>query len=312
MQERKPGQPITFQTLYNELPDIDNENSEFILDIVLAGKKICLDEGWEPNMTNLLRGSKYAAIREFGPDITKREHLHLYLGLVEPGFEAFRWFPKFARMAGFEINTDKLLDYANPSLLMGMDIKTWDRAIQIIESLPRLSETLKKEESKRELNIFSQKNGNGVGLSLINDNETIYVKSVVSQTEKEILEKANGVSGPEIIEISNETYAEKNNNQIVGQNLLLDKPELLGTALAVALKKTHALEITYNNPDLYVYIDNETGRVFLNDWRNATEENNFGADITNAINKLKNIYSSNKDQMFISIKAFVKTYTLET
>ncbi len=310
MQERRPGQPITFQTLYNELPEIENENSEFILDIVLAGKKICQDEGWEPNMTNLLRGSKYAAIREFRPDISKREHLHLYLGLIEPGFEAFRWFPKFARMAGVEINTDRLLDYANPSLLMGMDIKTWDKAIQIIETLPHLSETLRKEEDKKELNIFSQKNGNGIGLSLTNDGETLYIKSVVSQTEEEILRKVNGVSGPEIIETNNGTYVEKINNQTVGQGVFTNKPEILGTALAIALKKTHALGITYNTQDLYVYIDNETGRAFLNNWGNATEENNFGTDIVNAVNTLKNIYSRDTDQMFTSIKAFVKNYTL--
>src|SRR3989344_5235682 len=146
------GEIVTFNTLYHELPEIDNEDPEFLIQLFEEAGNLCLSVAQPLTVENLLRKAKRIAVKEF--DDFYRNHYHLLLSLLEPGFEVLRWMPKNIPGLNIETSLSRLNDYVNPSPSLGFSLLDWERAVEIIEAVPDLADELRQKPVKPSMTLL--------------------------------------------------------------------------------------------------------------------------------------------------------------
>lgn len=308
MYERRPGQPITFQTLYHELPQIDNEDPELVLDILLAGKRKCEERGLPLDMLHIIKGANWATRDpEYRKEFRLGRHDHLRLSLCEPGFEVLRWFPRYAERLGVDIQIARLLDYVQPSVLMGMSLVYWNNALRIIEAIPEVRDNLKERDQKPGLTLLDYGAERGL-VALIDDHEESFVIKSAREAEEPIARKVSGIVGPRIIASSEDWIAEEFMHQKSPEQFL-SQPEVVGAALGVALRKTHGLGISYNDRFRgHLKINPQTYRVSLIDWSNAKEDGEIRGDLGRAVHEIKSWYKEDLQAQVEALRAFAQRY----
>ena len=302
---------ITFNTIYYELPEIDNEDPEFITQLLVEAGDLCLSTGKLLTTGNLLRSAKRIAVKEY--DDFYRNHYHLLLSLLEPGFEVLRWMPKDIPGLNMETSLSRLTDYVEPSPSLGFSMLGWERAVEIIEAIPDLADELKQKPVKPAMTLLDFGDERRFVAVILDEDSPRVLKNSPGEDENRIARKVSGIVGPEVISTGNGWIVEKFLDELSPEQFL-DHPDLVGGALGIALLKTHSLGISYSDrfDRGHVKLNPETRKVSLIDWSSAREDGKAQDDIVHAVNQIKTWYKTSPEQQITALKSFAQRYKAKT
>jgi len=305
------GEFVTFNTLYHELPEIDNEDPEFITQLLVEAGDLCLSTGKPPTLINLLRSAKRIAVREY--DDFYRNHYQLLGSLLEPGFEVLRWMPKKIPGLNIETSLSRLTDYVEPSPSLGFSMLGWERAVEIIEAIPDLADELKQKPVKPAMTLLDFGDERRFVAVILDEDSPRVLKNSPGEDENRIARKVSGIVGPEVISTGNGWIVEKFLDELSPEQFL-DHPDFVGGALGIALLKTHSLGISYSDrfDRGHVKLNPETRKVSLIDWSSAREDGKAQDDIVHAVNQIKTWYKTSPEQQITALKSFAQRYKAKT
>lgn len=301
------SEAITFSTLYHELSQIDNEDPEFLMQLLGEAGNLCLSVAKPLTVENLLIKAKKIAIEEF--DDFYRNHYHLLLSLLEPGFEVLRWMPKNIPGLDIETSLSRLNDYVEPSPSLGFSIIGWERAVELIEAVPDLADELKQKTVKPAMTLLDFGDERKFVAVILDEDSPKVLKNSLGEDEGKIARKVSGIVGPEVISTGDGWIVEKFLDELSPEQFL-DHPDLVGTALGIALLKTHSLGISYNDrfDRGHVKLNPKTKKVSLIDWSSAREDGSTQVDIEHAVHQIRTWYKTAPEQQQTALKSFAKGY----
>ncbi len=305
------SETLTFETLYHELPQIDSEDPEFIAQLLEEAGNLCLSSAQPLTLGNLLRKAKEIACKE--NDDFYRNHYHLLLSLLEPGFEVLRWIPKNIPGLDIEISLLRLTDYVKPSPSLGFSLLGWERAIEIIEAVPDLAYELRQKPVKPAMALLDFGDERKFVAVILDEDYPKVLKNSLGEDESKIAWKVSDIVGPRVIATTDGLIVERFLDELSLERLL-DHPDIVGGALGIALLKTHRLGISYNDrfDRGHVKLNPKTRKVSLIDWSSAKEDGNYKVDILHAIHQIRTWYETEPEKRQTALKSFAKSYIANT
>ncbi len=296
---------ITFDSLYHQLPDIDNEDPEFLIDLFEDAKNNCIKNEKPLNIFYLFKEAQHILFQMKRDEL--HSHWHLLVSVTEPGLEVLRYFPQIAKKIDFEIDFEPLGDYVNPSVMMGFNINHWNRASRIIKQNPELARELKQMEEKPQMHLLDYGDERGLVAAIVCDKFQLVVKNAF-QGEEKIAKKVAGIAGPEV-RYSNNDWIIEDLIDTCSLEHFKNRPEMVGRVLGVALRKTHDLGIAYLDrfDRGHVKINTKTGKVILIDWSSAQENGDKKIDIINAVSII-NLWYEEREEKIEALKNFKLGY----
>ncbi|OGD81451.1 hypothetical protein A3A54_01610 [Candidatus Curtissbacteria bacterium RIFCSPLOWO2_01_FULL_39_62] len=302
------GEQLTYADIYNENPEVLDEDPEFLLDLFQDAVNKCKETGQPVTLKNVFYQTKVAL---FAMDRQEyHQHYPLVLSLTEPSIEILRWFPPLAEKLRIEFDLKPLWEYVVPSVTLAFNIHLWNSAHNIIESVPELAKRLKAKEEKPPMTLLDYGDERGLVAVIIDEESGVVIKRTLHDGEESIAKKVAGIVGPEVIESNNNWIVEKFIGGIAAEELAIEHPDIVGAAFGVALRKTHFLDLAYLDrfDRRHLLIDPKTNKVSLVDWSSAKENGNQFEDIRNAVATMKKWFASDQQYLLVALKNFRTTY----
>src|SRR3990167_1429199 len=109
------GEQLTYADIYNENPEVLDEDPEFLLDLFQDAVNKCKETGQPVTLKNVFYQTKVAL---FAMDRQEyHQHYPLVLSLTEPSIEILRWFPPLAEKLRIEFYLKPLWEFVCASLI---------------------------------------------------------------------------------------------------------------------------------------------------------------------------------------------------
>jgi len=302
------GEQLTYADIYNENPDVLDEDPEFLLDLFGDTVNKCKEIGQPVTLKNVFYQTKVIL---FAMDRQEyHQHYPLILSLTEPSIEILRWFPPIADKLGIDFELKPLWEYVEPNVTMAFNIHLWNSAYSIIESIPEFAEKLRMKENKPPMTLLDYGDERGLVAVIIDEESSVVIKRTLHDGEESIAKKVAGIVGPEVIESNNKWIVEKFIDGIAAEELVAEHPDIVGAAFGVALRKTHFLDLAYLDrfDRRHLLIEPKTNKVSLVDWSSADENGNQFEDIKNAVATMKKWFASDQQYLFVALKSFRAAY----
>lgn len=305
---------FTFAGIYNEIPEVDNEDREFMLDLFADAVKRCEERKQPQTLKNIFSQAQRILIQMGAAEY--RQHYSLMVSITEPSIQIFRWFPPIAEKLGIEIDFKPLWEYVEPNVTMALNIHLWNRACAIIEGVPEFAQTLKTKVKKPQMMLLDYGDERGLVAAIIDDETKLVIKGTVGPDEERIARKVAGIVGPSVVYSNQNWIVEELLDGIPVENFIHTQPEIVGAVLGVTLGKTHNLDLAYLDrfDRGHVLIDPQTLKVSLIDWSSAEEFGDKSQDLKNVVRTIRTWYDSDNESIVKALKSFKAAYikNLET
>ena len=300
-------EPLTPKSIFEEIPDVDNEDLEFMVGLFSKAVDACNGKGVPVDLRNVFSQARNLMSKMSLEE--RRAHHPLLISITEPSIQIFRWFPKVANILEIPVKFLPLWEYGEPDVTMAFSIDIWNGLYEHLETFPELSNRLKALKKKPTISLLDYGDERGLVCGIIGEGANLVVKGTVHPNEQVIAKKVAGIIGPNVIDSNRDIIVEEFLDWGTVESLK-HHPNLVGTALGVALRKTHALGLSYGDrfDRGHVRVNFETGKVLLIDWSSASEIADKNDDIKRAVWTLKHWFGLDKNSYIEALKNLKAAY----